>query len=259
MKYNSNIHHRRSVRLRGYDYAQEGMYFFTICTKNMIHFFGEVENGEMKLNDFGEIAHRAWEKIPERWPHVELGAFQIMPNHMHGVLLVGRPCSSITTVENRTDKNGAITIRATTNWAATNWATTNWATTRVAPAGVPPTIGFPTDDDGVDAVGAPLAGAQNDGAIQNDENTQNEPPEIPFSKIQWATRPYLGQILGAYKSTVATSCLNHHKQNQPGVWLDKIWQRGFDDRIIWDAKMFDNVSNYIINNPKNWKEDRFFD
>lgn len=267
MKYNPNIHHRRSVRLRGYDYAQEGMYFITICTKNMIHFFGEVENEEMKLNDFGEIAHREWEKIPERWPHVELGAFQIMPNHMHGVLLVGRPYSAITTVENGTDKNGAITIRATTNWP----------TTRVAPAGVPPTIESPTDNDGVDAVGAPLVGAQIMGNqivnapivgdpiecdpiefAQNDTNTPNDPPEIPFSKIQWATRPYLGQILGAYKSIVATACLNHHKQNQPGVWLDKIWQRSFDDRIIWDASAFDNISNYIINNPKNWKEDRFF-
>ena len=238
MKYNPNIHHRRSVRLRGYDYGKEGMYFITICTQNRIHFFGEVENGEMVLTPFGEIAHREWEKLPERWPHVELGAFQIMPNHMHGILLVGRPYSAVTTMENGEDG----VIRATTRVAPT-----------VAPTG-DATGGASADDQGVGfAAGVPLVGTQ------NDMGTQNESPEIPFSKIQWATRPYLGQILGAYKSTVATACLHHHKENQPGVWLDKIWQRDFDDRIIRDAKMFDHVSNYIINNPKNWKEDRYSD
>ncbi|MCC7464702.1 MAG: hypothetical protein IT261_00445 [Saprospiraceae bacterium] len=66
MKYNPEIHRRRSVRLRGYDYAKEGMFFVTICCQDRIHFFGEVENKEMQLNDFGKIAHDEWEKLPER-------------------------------------------------------------------------------------------------------------------------------------------------------------------------------------------------
>lgn len=220
MKYNPNIHHRRSVRLRGYDYGKEGMYFITICTQHRVHFFGEVENGEMVLSPFGEIAHREWEKLPERWPHIELGAFQIMPNHMHGVLLVHRPYSTVLT------------------------ATSSGTTTRAAP----------TDDGDNDPAGTTLVVVPNDG-----ENTPLFPPEIPFSKMQWATRPYLGQVIGAYKSIVATECLNHHKENQPGVWLDKIWQRGFDERIIRSREAFDKISNYIINNPKNWKEDKFFE
>lgn len=165
MKYDPNIHHRRSVRLRGYDYGKEGMYFITICTQNRVHFFGEVENGIMILNPFGEIAYRDWEKLPERWPHVELGAFQIMPNHMHGILLIHRPVSAVTNIE----------------------------------------------------TGTTIVAAPNDVVAPNTVNS----PEYPFSKIQWATRPYLGQIIGAYKSTVSTACLNYHKQNQPGVWLDK--------------------------------------
>ena len=84
-------------------------------------------------------------------------------------------------------------------------------------------------------------------------------PEIPFSKIQWATRPYLGQILGAYSSIVATACLEYHKEILPGVWLDKIWQRGFDERIIRNAEAFKHISWYIKNNPKNWKMDQFND
>ncbi len=202
MKYDPNIHHRRSVRLRGYDYGKEGMYFITICTQNRVHFFGEVENGIMILNPFGEIAYRDWEKLPERWPHVELGAFQIMPNHMHGILLIHRPVSAVTNIE----------------------------------------------------TGTTIVVAPNDVVAPNTVNS----PEYPFSKIQWATRPYLGQIIGAYKSTVSTACLNYHKQNQPGVWLDKIWQRGFDERLVRDVGAFDNISTYIINNMGNWESDKNF-
>ena len=79
-----------------------------------------------------------------------------------------------------------------------------------------------------------------------------------ISKIQWAARPSLGQIIGAYKSSVSTECLRYHKENAPGVWLDKIWQRNYDDRMIRDAKMWKNVTQYIINNPENWKSDMFF-
>jgi len=178
------------------------MYFMPICTQNRVHFFGEVENGIMILNPFGEIAYRDWEKLPERWPHVELGAFQIMPNHMHGILLIHRPVSAVTNIE----------------------------------------------------TGTTIVVAPNDVVTPNTVNS----PEYPFSKIQWATRPYLGQIIGAYKSTVSTAYLNYHKQNQPGVWLDKIWQRGFDERLVRDVGAFDNISTYIINNPGNWESDKNF-
>ncbi|MBK8491294.1 MAG: hypothetical protein IPL49_10495 [Saprospirales bacterium] len=91
MKFNPKIHHRRSIRLRGYDYSQGGAYFITICTKDRRHLFGRVDKGEMILNAFGQIAHREWEKLSDRWGHVELGAFQIMPNHMHGILIIHPP------------------------------------------------------------------------------------------------------------------------------------------------------------------------
>lgn len=88
MKYNPDMHHRRSIRLRGYDYSLEGAYFITICLNHRRRLFGEVKNGEMWLNEFGQTAYREWEKLPERWPHVELGAFQVMPNHIHGIIII---------------------------------------------------------------------------------------------------------------------------------------------------------------------------
>ena len=80
MLYNPAFHHRRSIRLKGYDYAQAGLYFITICCQNRIWRFGEIINGEMLLNEFGEIAYNEWIKLTERFPNFELDVFQIMPN-----------------------------------------------------------------------------------------------------------------------------------------------------------------------------------
>jgi putative transposase len=87
-KHNPNIHYRRSIRLKEYDYAQAGLYFITICCQDRICRFGTVENGEMILNENGQIANDEWVKLSERFPNFELDTFQIMPNHMHGIILL---------------------------------------------------------------------------------------------------------------------------------------------------------------------------
>ena len=79
---------RRSPRLRGYDYRTAGAYFVTVCTANMQHRFGTIRNGIMHLNDEGQIARQCWLAIPDHFPHVELDAFIIMPNHMHGIVVI---------------------------------------------------------------------------------------------------------------------------------------------------------------------------
>src|SRR5690606_6938751 len=81
-------HHRRSIRLKGYDYSQEGAYFVTIVTWRRDFLFGEIVNGEMILNEHGQIADECWREIPNHFPHVELGAYVIMPNHMHGIIVI---------------------------------------------------------------------------------------------------------------------------------------------------------------------------
>jgi REP element-mobilizing transposase RayT len=85
-KYNPLIHHRRSIRLQGYDYSQTGLYFITICIHNRQCLFGRIENNEMQLSEFGCIAHKQWSTLNERFPHIQLDEFQIMPNHMHGIV-----------------------------------------------------------------------------------------------------------------------------------------------------------------------------
>ena len=80
--------HRRSIRLRGHDYSSPGAYFITICTHDRLPLFGQVNDGKMVVNEYGEIARECWNAIPEHFPHVELDVFIIMPNHIHGIIWI---------------------------------------------------------------------------------------------------------------------------------------------------------------------------
>lgn len=87
MKFDPKIHHRRSIRLPGYDYSQPGAYFVTVVTYQRECLFGDVVNGEMKLNKFGQIAQWEWERLAQRFVFLELGTYIVMPNHVHGILV----------------------------------------------------------------------------------------------------------------------------------------------------------------------------
>jgi len=85
---NSQRHHRRSIRLKGYDYSQAGAYFITICTQDRACLFGDVVDGEMRLNDVGGMVHDEWLRTADMRPNVELDAFVVMPNHFHGIIIL---------------------------------------------------------------------------------------------------------------------------------------------------------------------------
>jgi len=86
--YDPQRHHRRSIRLRGYDYTQPGAYYVTIVTQERECLFGEVVDGKMRLNRAGQVARREWERLPCRFPHIRLDAFIVMPNHIHGIIII---------------------------------------------------------------------------------------------------------------------------------------------------------------------------
>lgn len=88
MKYDPEIHHRQSIRLRRYDYARAGWYFVTVCARGKEHLFGEVAEGEMVLSEAGRMVQRTWENLPRRFPSIELDAFVVMPNHVHGIIQI---------------------------------------------------------------------------------------------------------------------------------------------------------------------------
>ena len=88
MPYNPKKHHRRSLRLPSYDYTQPGAYYITICTYQRQCWFGEVVNGEMRCNRLGDITYTFWQALPRRFPHIKLDVFVVMPNHLHGILII---------------------------------------------------------------------------------------------------------------------------------------------------------------------------
>ena len=87
-KFDPQKHHRRSIRLKGYDYSSEGAYYVTIVAHGRECLFGEIIDGEMHLSKYGEIIQKWWDEIPVHFPNVELGAFVIMPNHVHGIIFI---------------------------------------------------------------------------------------------------------------------------------------------------------------------------
>ncbi len=89
-KFNPDIHHRRTIRLRGYDYSTVGAYFVTICVNRRGCLLGKVVDGEMQLNNAGRMVRSVWDEMPEHYPGVEIDEFAVMPNHIHGIVfLVG--------------------------------------------------------------------------------------------------------------------------------------------------------------------------
>ncbi|GAB4324730.1 MAG: transposase [Candidatus Zixiibacteriota bacterium] len=94
---------RRSIRLQGYDYSQAGAYFVTICTHGRACLFGDVADGKMRLNSAGRVVEQCWNDIPVHFPHVELDAWVIMPNHVHGILVIVDPVGANNYSPLRTD------------------------------------------------------------------------------------------------------------------------------------------------------------
>jgi len=194
-----------SARHPHWDYRWAGAYFITICTQNRIHYFGEIQNGVMNLSNVGVIADILWHEIPHHAKNVELGAFVVMPNHIHGILIL---------TGNDDDHN-----------VETGHALS------LPPTDTPTDI--PTD-------------------IPTDKSTEINSIEktIGQQRFQNIGKNSISSIVGSYKSAVTKHA---HR-----LGFEFAWQTRFHDHIIRDEKSFNTISNYIINNPVNWKEDKFF-
>lgn len=88
MKYNPKYHHRHSIRLKEYDYSQSGAYFITICTKQKEYYFGEIADKTMMLNDTGKMIEKWWYKLKNKFSNIKLDKYIIMPNHIHGIIMI---------------------------------------------------------------------------------------------------------------------------------------------------------------------------
>jgi putative transposase len=120
----SDKHDRRTLRLQGYDYAQAGAYFVTVCTQNRECLFGEIAGEEMKLNKAGRMVEKWWAKLLEKFP-AEIDEFVIMPNHVHGIIVLvgaapcGRPGGVVVRPKTGHPHGGAPTLGDVMDWFKT--------------------------------------------------------------------------------------------------------------------------------------------
>lgn len=107
-----NKYRIESIRLKSWDYSCNGFYYVTICVKNSEHIFGEIIDNEMVLSEIGKIAHQNWINMIEHFKNIEIDEFIIMPNHIHGIILINNeqlPCRdviyNVSTNEPQSQKN----------------------------------------------------------------------------------------------------------------------------------------------------------
>ena len=138
MAYDPEIHRRRSLRLKRHDYTYAGAYFVTIVTQDRSCLFGEIVGKEMRLNEVGEMVCGFWKALPQRFPAIEIDMFVVMPNHLHGIVVINQPNRATTRVAPTKSTNvGAGLVPAQkTNRCPDHRVNTKVASTEIMDGGV---------------------------------------------------------------------------------------------------------------------------
>lgn len=231
-KYN-NKYRIASSRLAGWDYGLNSSYFVTICTHHRICFFGDVIDEQMVLNDIGLLANDFWLQIPEKFPFTKLGNHVVMPNHIHGIIIIDKP----------DDEN------VETRFIASPLSETN-AQTHLNETQL---IASLQDNPHVKTrlIASPLSNANVQTRLI--ASLPNKPTN-PIGGITENHNPMLhdnlSKIIRWYKGRTT---FESRKIN-----IDFAWQSRFHDHIIRNDESFQKISNYITNNPSNWCKDQFY-
>jgi hypothetical protein len=239
-----------SNRLKNWDYGNNAAYFITICTQNREHYFGEIKNGEMQLNELGENATRFWLDIPKHFPFIELGNFVVMPNHTHGILIIDKTPNNTNNgcgitknvVVGRENENVDTPKLGVSNnaYPSTPYTSTPYTSTIVQPS--PPTIASaPQTTQTPFNISSPI----HISPIQN----QSQKPKNGGQNEQWKPGT-IGVVINQYKRIVT---INNRKINSTFKW-----QSNYHDHIIRNSFSFEKIQNYIEKNPSNWNEDKFY-
>lgn len=233
-----------SVRLKSWDYGTNAAYFITICTQSMKHFFGEIVDGEMQLNEMGQLAEKYWLEIPIHFPFIELGNLVVMPNHIHGILIINKidkPINALQIAETQlidTPQTAETRLIASQPAEMDTPMNTPIAETRLI-ASVLHNTNTPMN---MQLVKTRLIASQpnkmeNNGGISGDKNPM--------------LHENISRIIRWYKGR----CSFELRKTHPNF----TWHTRFYEHIIRDAKSFENIQDYIENNPLQWHKDKFYD
>jgi len=229
-----------SARRPGWDYRTPGAYFITICTHDRHHFFGSCTQGVMTLSPIGDIVRRFWYEIPQYSPNVELGAFVVMPNHVHGILIL--------TDWPDTDPSDDATMRRDAGMGRN--VETRQCHVSTPRHDTPDGKGQIPRNTSTHDGGSPHHGANDHGPTLRDGQIDRRTAPGFYRRIVPQSRS-VSTIIGSYKS----ACTKYINQVWPEARFR--WQERFHDHIIRNARSFDRISEYIIHNPENWEKDCF--
>ena len=246
--YDPNIHHRRSVRLRGYDYASAGWYFVTICTQNHECLFGNIENNAMVLNDAGRMVEKWYHEIHNKFPDIVCHEMVVMPNHFHciwenvglngavGANLCVRPATINNDVSHPCVRHNANDVNTVTNIINNDYCR----------------------DEGTPA-GAHIIGGNDE--YFGDEGGHAGPPlrEVNDSDlIENVSGSPLSAVVGWFKTMSTNEYIRGVKQFGWPPFDRKLWQRNYYEHIIRDDQSLCEIAYYITNNPARWSDDKFY-
>ncbi len=251
MKYNSEVHHRRSIRLPGYDYGQTGLYFITICAWQRQCIFGAIEDGEMHLNPVGEIARDEWLRTAKMRRNIDIAEFVIMPNHVHGIIAIGNDPDVIDSVNandfNNPDGRGTM-HRAPTTESNDHGVPRN----RTEKSGTPTSNRNPTIIDGSVNTND-FNNPDGRGTMHRAPTTESNDHGAPHNRTEKFGAPTsntIPTIIRGYKAAVTTQV--NILQQSPQC---PVWQRNYYENVIRNEADYLRIANYILNNPRNWSED----
>jgi len=249
MPYNPTIHHRRSIRLKGYDYSQTGMYFVTICVsvganlRVRPNLFGKIVDGEMILNDAGKMIEKWCAELPRKFSDIVVDTYIVMPDHFHAIIV----------------NNGGgnrVPVPATAPATATVTVPVG-ADLRVCPnklkndniSGECPDISGEHGNQISGEHDNNISGEHVDGDIlgEHDNNILGEHVGSPLHRVmQW------------FKTMTTNEYIRGVKTLGWQPFNKKLWQRDYWERIIRNEKSYQYIANYITNNPANWQNDTFY-
>jgi putative transposase len=232
-----NKYRIESARAQWWDYGWNGAYFITICTQNMEHFFGKIVNKKMILSPTGVIADILWHEIPNHSSFVELGDFVVMPNHIHGILILNKPDGG----GGHDDGDGGGHGHAQTLHA-----------TSLQPNQQPPPQPNQQPPPQPNQQPPPQPNQQPPPQPNQQPPPQPDRQQPPKNEKMAGISPKSGSvsaILRSYKSAVT--------KHANRLELPNGWHVRFHDHIIRDDAEYQRISNYIITNPENWDKDKF--
>ena len=243
--FDPGLFHRRSIRLKGYDYSRPGIYFFTICVNPRESLFGAFSDGIVLLSPYGEIVKSTWFDLPNHNLNITLDTFVIIPDHFHGIIIINETSAVGEQGGHDTDNGDAgddVGPGSEQNVGAGSGQNVG--------AGSEPAPTFSTNDpSGTFSTNDPAGTfCTND---RTDPICTNNPAShiAPFRRAPVPKQQPLSEIIRQFK-TFSARRINEMRKT-PGV---SVWQRNYYESIIRGKDNLDKVRKYILANPQRIKK-----